>query len=286
MAVEPFSRVDVVATLDNYKMVHWYMNPEFQPVGDIDFYVDRARSGGDWERIAGPITNDCFYTDTQKLNYNKDRDTYYRITFHYEHISCFSPPAQLGTAYANRHDWTLVRDMARKEYLDLKKYGGQEGLFLRRRRWGVKCTQCLDHDTEAIGLKDCSECLGTGIKGGYYPPIKMWIKSLELPKTGKTTDLLGTTQMPDFTAKTVAYPWFESFDVWVDTRTYQRYIIRDIQHMAEYGGIAITVVMRLSPVAAGNSEVLYRAETNAKTKENPAPAGTSNNWRPKIEMEY
>jgi hypothetical protein len=71
----------VTTDLQMQKIITWQMKTSFRPDGPVDFYIDKARSGGEWEEIAGPITDDCLHIDPVRWNWNKDMNTFYRIRY-------------------------------------------------------------------------------------------------------------------------------------------------------------------------------------------------------------
>jgi len=279
-----FNNVSVNIDINNNKVIHWEMEPSFMKDSKtIKFNVEMSRSGGDWEIIAKDLHSQCHFIDTVKRNYNKDRDTFYRISFKVWRKTQYSEPAQAGAVFKNRHDRLIARDMVRKEFLDLKKGAGLPGLFLRRKTWGTKCPNCLDHDTEEITVKWCDTCLGTGFVGGYYSPIEMYVKKQSKVNETKNQTKVGTTQQPDWTARCVAYPWIQTKDMWINTANNERFIIKDIVQAAEYSGVPLVYNISLKLIPKGNANIVYSEKMNEKLTENPKPLNTDNGWKPNFE---
>lgn len=63
----------------------------------------------------------------------------------------------------------IVRKLRRDALLYLRKVGGTEAAFFKRRHWGEKCAHCVDA-TGQITRAHCAYCLGTGFLGGYWAP--------------------------------------------------------------------------------------------------------------------
>ena len=55
----------VTTDLQMQKIIRWEMKSSFRPDGSVDFYIDKARSGGEWEEIAGPITTGSRLVDVE-----------------------------------------------------------------------------------------------------------------------------------------------------------------------------------------------------------------------------
>lgn len=280
MAVDP----------DGHKLVTWRMLPGFEPSAPIDFNVEYARSGGEFSVVnPEPLTDQCFFIDPAQYDYNCDRDSYYRISFTYDGQDVVSEPVRAGAYFDNRHDWLLAREMVRRNYLSVKKYGGLRGQLLKRKRWGTRCTNpdCLDWDTKEVARRLCPTCAGTGIVGGYYPPIEMWVKETgATPNPTKKMTEMNLSQAITLEVSTPAWPWIETRDVWVNLKNNERFIIEAVAPCERFAGIDIVWKMAMSLMPQSLSEALHSAEVNYIV-ENPAPpSGTDGGWRPKLDLEF
>jgi len=267
-----FHHIDVLTTPDNQKVIHWVLNKNFTvPIGyEAYFYVDWARSGGPWTCLnsTSPITGDCFYVDNNRYNYNMEKNLYYRIRL----LEKLLPAAGSSSSSSNSEesedsgDWVtyvsipqqalgvtqkenylVMKEIVRLEYLNLKKKGGIHGFLLKRKEWGDKCPTCTGFDMEEVINSSCPDCFGTGILGGYYPGIDYWI-SISTNNRDRNINEggIGTMNPQTRLARGVAYPWVDSGDIWVDSQTNERYIIRKIKHEAEIEGKVIIYSLQLN----------------------------------------
>jgi len=267
-----FHHVDVLTTPNNQKVIHWVMRGNFTVESGYEayFYIDWARSGGFWTALNSdaPVTGDCFYVDNNKYNYNMEKNLYYRVRVIIKplpaagdsssssnsetsedsgdwetHVSI--PQQALGVT--QKENYLMMKEIVRLEYLNLKKKGGIHGFLLKRKEWGEKCPDCTGFDIEEVIHGSCQECFGTGIVGGYYPGIDYWV-SISLNKRDRKIDENGLNMMNPQTriGRGVAYPWVDSGDIWVDSQTNERYIIRTIKHEAEIEGKAIVYTLMLN----------------------------------------
>jgi len=280
--MNPIKRTRVTITPEGYKLISWELT---NYIGSPAFYLDWARSGGDWTEVAGPLANVCSYTDEEKYNWNKDRDLYYRIRFTDSAGEHVGEPARAGDGFLNKHDWLIFRETMRKECLLLSKYTGMMGEFLRRKHWGVKCPVCLDYDTEDIVNGSCPTCLGTGFVGGYYESIKMPVSEQELAKINKNVMKgLGTMDDKSIVVRALAVPVQDSMDLWVNSANNDRYVIRNIITVVSFKGIPITVLLKLQKLPY--TDIVYETPVDISSQEDEVTPGLDNGWRPNLDNEY
>lgn len=235
-----FKRVEVLTTGDELKLIHWVMDSGFSSLGGpVNFYVDWARSGGDWTCLntSTPVVDGCMYVDPVKRNFNMCKNLYYRVRAALVTSSTIeSLPCQaLGSL--NDEDYLTAREILRMNYLALKKRGGVHGYLLKRREWGTVCPVCGDFDMSEATWGACPTCHGTGIVGGYFPGIDYWINSQPRAERSRQVDAGGLGQVDPQVRQVygVAYPWIEAMDLWVDSKSNERWIIRKIAHKADMG---------------------------------------------------
>jgi len=285
--MNPIKQTRVVINPDGEKIIQWYLTPNYKFTTPINFYIDWARSGGDWIELTGPLSNLCTYTDTEKYNWNKDRDLYYRIRFTDSGGSeVVGAPVKAGDGFLSKHDYLLYREMLRKECLLLDKFTGMKGEFLRRKHWGTPCPICLDFDTEQVTNGSCPQCFGTGFVGGYYPAIKLAVSEVQLPKTKKTNDKGGLGTMDDKArvVRTLACPMQDSFDIWTHYGSNDRYVITDVDPVSSYNGIPIAVHLSLKKLPY--TDIVYETPVDVRSQEDEITPGLDNGWRPNLDDDY
>ena len=274
-----FYQVTASVNLLNEKIIHWYMDgTNFKPAGSVSFYVDKARSGGEWEEVGGPIVDNCYYTDPVKWNWNKDLNTFYRIRFlDSSNAWVYSMPIQAFNNWKPK-DFAIAKEICRKEYLVMKRFG-QQGVLLKRKEWGTPCPVCRDWDTRDVANSNCPTCYGVGIVGGYFAPIDF---SMNFQPTSTKRDIhpegYGPFQQEDQTARAIMYPWVAAYDVWADKTSGDRYTIQTIQVAAQMNGVPLIGVLKLRKLP--KTDVVHTAAVNVKANTPPVeqPAGKGNEY--------
>lgn len=275
----PFKYVDIYASADATPgiQVNWQLNPEYTMATTTpDFYVEFARSGGEWERlnIGAPI-QDTVYVDTDKRRYNYRMELEFRVVADdgvEEHISL---PSRLSGVW-NTHDWLIARDIIRKEYLRLKQYVGTPMWLLRRRASGVRCDEpnCLDFDTNNPISVLCPTCHGTGYKNAFYNAIPFYVEFSPTNENKKSTGEYGTEQDGlQQVVRAVAYPRVDAYDMLVAAQTGERYVIRNVQDVAAVRNKPLVYNLQLFRVSGADYKHDVPLEQTV-----PDPAAVQGGW--------
>jgi hypothetical protein len=253
------------------------MKPSFESDTPIDFYIDKARSGGDWEEVAGPITDDCTYIDPVRWNWNKDMNTFYRIRYDKGGGDwAYSTPVR-AIGNWDRQDYALARELARKEILSYKRLG-LPGVLLKRKEWGTPCN-CVDYETGESENTQCPDCLGTNIVGGYYAPIDCMVNPLQRQHQMDRTDqaLRDDTRRQ---VRCVAYPTLiKENDLWLDSHNGTRWVIRNVKNAMDLKGVPVIYQLTMNRIPM--TDIIYSVpEGIDKSVEIPVeqPTGTEHTW--------
>jgi len=260
-----FSQTDVITTIRDERLVTWWVDGSTKLPDPIEFYVDRARSGGEFEQLAGPLANVCVYVDLEPFNWNKDKNTFYRIRYRIGDSWVTSDPIQANGSWS-RQDYLYVRELFRKECLRQREVG-VPGMLFKQREWGSACPRCADFDTKQPADGQCPICYGTGIDHGFYEPIALTVDLNPLTSERKESDL-GTVQPDVIVGRAMHYPMISSFDVWVSITSNARYRIRKVTNVAEWRGrpLIANLELRLIP----QTDVLYMLGTEIPVSSEPA----------------
>jgi len=240
-----FKRVEVTVTPTNWKLIEWYLDPLFRfQTNDLKFYVEWARAAGEWTRINPdePIVNECMFVDQDSYRCSTRNDIFYRVVVD-DGIQEYNSKPESTLGILNQREWLLARDIIRKEYLRLLKYVGARGYLLKRRHYGPRCPTCIDHDVEEPVTSQCTSCFGTGYLGGYYNGLLYY---LDLSGTTTSEDVktpFGTVDNKQRTARCVAYPRIDSYDIWVDATRNKRHVLRKITTAVEMRGQPLVYVI-------------------------------------------
>jgi hypothetical protein len=249
---------------DKRVLVEWALEKDFIAAapGPYKFTLYRGYAANDdnFEAIAYTFDQPWLYDNNPQLPL-KGMDVFYKVLLEDSAGNQYWSQAAHGTTYWERYDWTIAREIIRKEHLLQRKRAGTKGWLLKRRLWGEKCpADCVDPITDQVNYAHCDECYGTGILGGYYDPIEYWIimnpsqriKKLD-PNQGLTTTIIETV-------RALAYPAPATNDIWVHAHTDQRYnVMEDISAIARHRGINLVLNLRLKE--RSRSESIYKVPT-------------------------
>jgi hypothetical protein len=263
--MNPFKRVEVDVrsavfpipaanqTLYNRVVVSWAMDPAFSDAGPWTFTLQRSADINDeFVNIATTVDQPWLYDDYTWANTTLST-CYYRVKLVTPSGTYYST-VQPAQGDWNRYDWTLAKEIVRKENLIMRKKVGTKGWLLRRKKLGTQCTVCVNPVTGQVLQSQCDTCYGTGITGGYYTPIEYWISQDPNKRITKLTMEQGIIAETMETARALAYPIVEPNDVWVSGTSNVRYFIQpDIASVARHRGTDLVINIRLKIVPANSS---------------------------------
>ena len=257
-----FARIQVNAALPVGQDISWQMVHDFKGTPPYNFYIDVAPTGSeDWTTLnKTAVVNDCSYYDPNVYNYGMSIDQNYRIRMVDGNDDVFYSNTFQPLGNWNKRDYLTAKEIMRKEYLMQTKFTGVKGLLLKRREWGPRCPLCLDFDTSAITDMHCDLCYGTGFVGGYYKGIEYWVTFSNLRRQKNIED---TAVMDPFTrgGRSVAYPYLDTRDIWVNDQTNERWFISNIANAAEVRNIPI--VYNAEYRKAPTSSIIYKVPVDS-----------------------
>jgi hypothetical protein len=132
-----------------------------------------------------------------------------------------------------------MKDVLKRIQTDFKfmlQNGGIE-CYVYMRRWasdyplGVpcKCTDTSDADADFRGRGRCSLCFGTGIVGGYYPPINILLRFNEKPSKKFDGAVYGLKVSQTYDAWTLPEPILRVGDLIVRKFDGNKYVVDEVQ---------------------------------------------------------
>ncbi len=256
-----FDRVHVSHLIRGGTRVMWDIVPTLTDPFPWTFQLQVGKSANpnadDWEDVGLPLTNSFYAIDGDERVWGRTQNTHYRVKMVTEAATYFSEPTD-GLGVLDRRDWRLARETIRQEKLR-NRLIGQNGYLLKRRNSGLKCTLCLEYQTDEIQDPNCPQCYGTGFQCGYYYPMPCVWAVLE-PRTQRQhlDDSRGTVNDITMRARMLMVPLLESYDIWVAKKTDERYYIHTIQSVADQRGIPLIAQVELRP--APYSDIVYDIE--------------------------
>lgn len=278
-----FRRVWVDNIMRGGSIIFWEMAGSFVDPGPWVFQAQWGRTvNGPWTDVAVAPTVDTYYTlDPNGHLYAKQIDLYYRVWVQTGAGRTHYSEATRADGGMPARDWALAREIVRKEYLYyMKSPGGVRGCLLKRRNWGDRCEECTDYDSGEVSKPKCYTCYGTGIVGGYYPPLSYWML-WQQPRQHRIRRDEQRGMMNDQSMRTraVAYPYVESGDVWVSADNDRRWIINTVEEASiiRTRPVILNLELRLAPA----SSIIYDLPLescgiggSAREPEDPCLSGT------------
>lgn len=258
-------------------LIAWELFPTYVVKGPLHVFVDFGRTGTDvWEPInTYPIIDGCIALDPFPRQFAALPDYSYRLRLlQPENIDpatghctyCIGEPTPSGRVWA-KDDWLQARRITRKHYLlQLRRTNKSDrGVLLKRRRWGEKCTRCLDWDVRQPKDPRCLVCWGTGFTGGYFSAMEFlitwgapWNKAFKPdPQVNVRYDIARE-------GWSVGHPMLETDDVYVRLGSGERYILKEIETKAEIGGFPI--MHGIKAMLAPATDIVYSVPLD-----NPTP---------------
>ena len=269
----PFERVGVSHSPQFTTRVWWQLRGDVSfPPGTV-YQIQWGRTdnpnAGDWQDIGDPATDVCAIEFSHdKLPSGMDPDLTFRVVVAGPNCTYVSNAADIH-GELDAKQWTLAREIVRKEFLRLTKLG-HSAVLLKRRWRGPLCNNCVDPATNQTTNSRCPECYGTGIAGGYYPPTPNFC--FDLTPVQSSTQRGGAAppgpnQYITHTGRFLGSPAVDFEDVIVDLSSGLRYYVHDITVAAAMRGVRLIVQAELRQAAL--SEVIYRVPTGGESSEHP-----------------
>lgn len=267
MASCAFSRLDIWHMARGGTEICWLLSQNFHfPVNEEPhFYVDYGNAGTDtWIALnEEPVIGACCFTDPCQRNWEFLHDGFYRVRMIFpsqpDVVYTSFPEEASGTL--SKKDWLIAREIIRKELLQQTKIDGTQGFLLKRKKFGVACSNpdCLEWDTREITDSNCPICYGTGLVGGYYPGIPHYltftpgVKSPRRIDAGKPPRGVSSDILDD--ARSILYPNIDTRDVWVNAGSDERYVVDGYDCIADIKTFELvgTLHLKLAPA----TDVVY-----------------------------
>ena len=249
-----FDRVHVSYLIRGGTRVMWDLIPEFKDPLPWIFQLQVGRVGdplsGEWTNVGLPMENTFYGIDGEQRVWGKTQWAHYRVVLTTPNGVYSSAPVNL-MGILNHRDWRLAREVVRKERVR-NRLSTCDGYLLKRRFSGLKCPLCVDLQLDDVRDPDCPQCWGTGYQCGYYYPMPCIWADLSPRTAHKDMDQAaarGTIKDVIVTGRMLMLPLLETYDVWVNKNTDDRYFVHSIQSVAEFRGVPIIANVELRPAA-------------------------------------
>jgi len=163
-------------------VVNWSFRPTVDLIGNYRVDVSRSLSPQDeFIVIAKGVRADQFvYVDQDPAELSKWATLYYKVRVYQVDSTGAELPNTESTSVAvrmNQKVSALGLAIVKARELHFRHLEiGRESLVYRKRTTGQACPNCWDPVEERVKRRDCSICYGTGVIGGFYPPLRVLIQ--------------------------------------------------------------------------------------------------------------
>lgn len=266
----PFRRLAVDHLIRGNTRIWWELSRQFRDPLPYVFQIQTGNTGNpnavDWVDVGGPITNGYYGIDDERRpgQRGKTLTTHYRVKLTTPNQVYVSNPAHTHGELQEK-DWVFAREIIRKESLR-HELVSVEGFLIRRMRYGDPCETCLDPLTGEILDSKCEECNGTGFKVGYHPPTPLDadMNPEAVIELLRATEPPGPSRPVEQQIRIKGFPSVAKHDVWVDSKSDQRWIFHDIRHLAEWRHVPLVtqVTVKLLPFSDRVYEIPVGGEEN------------------------
>lgn len=173
----------------NVTTIQWTLEGDWPPT-DFFFWVEKSESPQEaWNLITPvPIINNYLFNDLLTSRTAKEGHIYYRVKGKFNNTEIISEPRDLLRSL-DKPKFLIVKEICRKEALRLQKFVGIKCNVYKRKHKGKLCPVCVQPIINESTNSRCTNCFGTSIEGGYYPPIFTFIEISPIQGTKKITDL-------------------------------------------------------------------------------------------------
>jgi hypothetical protein len=272
----PFRRLWVDHMIVGTSRIWWELDRNFNDPLPYTFQLQAGNTGNynavDWVNVGSPAVNSYFAEDDERRegSYGKTLMTHYRVKLTTGNGRTYvSLPVHTFGVLGER-DWVFAREIVRKEKLR-HRLVSVEGYLVRRMRFGPKCTQCTDPLTGEILDSNCPICNGTGFEVGYHPPVPLAVDMNPevVVELLKGTEPPGPSIMVDNTMRILGFPATQKFDVWVDGKSDQRWVLDEIGNMAEWRHVPLVTSAKVSLLPF--TDPVYKIEVGGEPAELAGP---------------
>jgi hypothetical protein len=264
----PFRAIIVDRLTEGPTTVFWDLVTGFKDAGPYRFRLQVGSTGNpfadDWRDVGSEVVNTYYTTDPDKHDKAKAITTHYRVILSTADRTYISGPVP-AMQWLDRHQFRVAREMLRRHRKAMERSPfRREGYLLLRRRFGPDCPRCLDPQTGQVTDINCPVCYGTSKLGGYFAPLPYQFAMIT-PRVITERVVSGkATTADDFRKGTfLGYPVLQTYDVFVDAHSDERFIMGRITQAENIG--AVQIIYDIEVGVPDMSDVVYKFPIPART---------------------
>jgi hypothetical protein len=223
------------------------------------FWVQESETGRDsWRDISPEIINFMRWSEDDREKFSPERKPYFRVRALLGDDS-IEMVSNVRDAYADlsKRDFLLVREIYRKENLQMRKAAGTPVTIWMAMQEGEPCTRCLDPITGEVLDSHCKICLGTGVIGAAHGPYDDWATISQTKaheQHEQTGDGMADTRVHQI-RMLGSWSGLRRDDLVLDTPSQRLYSIDKQVDLAEYRRVPLAIQFEAHEVEMGS--VLY-----------------------------
>ena len=178
-------------------------------------------------RLLATLPGDRNHYMSHEINLHSEARTIYFF------IRCVKPDgsSEDSKIFSNTGDREIryAAHVMERLALELKRLNGIATLYFQKRTIGEHCPECWDPVARRSTNSRCLTCYGTGIKGGYYDPILIYVNYTPMVKHhSKAT--VGTIDTISAQAWTLAFPIITPESIFIELNSNaNRWRVKQIQ---------------------------------------------------------
>lgn len=255
----PFASVIALPLPNNKVKLQWVIDATFIGEKPWKFQPQVNYYGGDpdqWEDL-GPEVTDVFEIEADiTIPVVKTVLPFYRVKFSFGGSSttytsdiAVSLPISLQLA---------MQKIIRNVTLQKRSSPVRRGILLKKKMNGTECSDCVDELTKQATKSDCEICYGVGIVGGYWVQDNPNVIFLSEYQSISDVSNLGHIDPIKRACMFVGLPVPMVGDIWVDTTTNRRYVVRETANAGMIFDVPIVTKATLGLLASG--DIAYKIE--------------------------
>jgi len=240
-----FTRLSIYPSLlDSKYHVEW----DGQGMGNFSFTVELSPTdSGPWVKAADVFgDNEITITKPDRILSNIDA-LWFRVIAKENGVQVAVSSPDNAAGEPTRPDYLRYREMLRRWNLELKKFNGATGTLLRLKTFGEPASNVHPILGQPIGTED-KDGLGQKFKGGYWPPIDMFVAYEYVPPGGTSkipVEEQGLVEQADSAFLAMPYPTIKPQDIWISKDANARYKVAQVDQI-EFRGLKVKQSVKIT----------------------------------------
>lgn len=137
----------------------------------VQFGRTSAPDTDNWTDLTAYAEDTGGYTDDAQRIYSMEDNLFYRVVVRLESGQVIASSCVRAQDTLPTRQIPVFNEIIRRWKLRAVNREIRPGFLLKRRRWGARCTECLDRDSGQKLESDCPTCYDTHFLGGFFQPI-------------------------------------------------------------------------------------------------------------------